>query len=87
VASFTVATSKIAADGTFDLHVPDFARDPVVTSFGGGFSRGVLRLVPRETQAGNIPYVLENVQQPGREVALPVSEEYSRDLLLVAVSR
>src|SRR5688572_20704414 len=87
VASFTVAASKVAADGTFALNVPDLARDPVVTSFSEGLLRGVLRLIGRETETGNIPYGLEEIQQAGREVNLPVAAEYPRDLLLVAVPR
>jgi hypothetical protein len=83
VASFTVATSKVAVDGTFELDIPDLARDPVVMSFGQGDLRGVLRLRARETKTGNIPYVLESVEQPGR-FGLPVSEAYPRGLLLVA---
>ena len=86
VASFTVATSKVAADGTFALNVPDLARDPVVTSFSEG-QRGVLRLIARETATRNIPYALEEIQQAGQEVDLPVAAEYPRDLLLVAVRR
>jgi hypothetical protein len=83
VASFTVATTKVAADGTFALNVPDFAHDPVVTSFDERAGRGVLWLaVPA---AGNASYRLEEIHQAGREFGLPIAAEYPRDLLLVAV--
>jgi len=85
VASFTVATTKVAADGTFALEVPDFAHDPVVTSFDERAGRGVLRFGISPT--GNISYRLEELQQAGREMRLPIATGYPRDLLLVAVSR
>jgi len=87
VASFTVATSKVALDGSFLLNIPDFARDPVVTSFQEGPMRGELRLIARESGTQNIPYALEEVQNPERDVNLPVAAEYSRELLLVGVPR
>lgn len=87
VASFTVARSKVAADGTFALNVPDFARDPVVASFPEGPLRGSLRLIGREAETGNTPYVLEEIQQAGQEIDLPVASKYPRDLWLVAVRR
>lgn len=87
VASFTVATSKVAADGAFALNVPDFARDPVVTSFPEGPLRGSLRLIGREAESGNIPFVLEEIRQAGQEITFPVAPEYPRDLLLVAIRR
>jgi hypothetical protein len=87
VASFTVATSQVDADGSFSFQVPDFAHDPVVASFDEGPMRGELRLIPRESETGNIPYSLEEIQNAEREVHLPIGAEYPRDLLLVGVPR
>jgi hypothetical protein len=87
VPSFTVDTTKVAADGSFALRVPDFAHDPVATSFGDGLWRGEIRLVAREMGSGNIPYQLEEVQQAGQPVRLSIAAEYPRDLLLVGIPR
>jgi hypothetical protein len=86
VAQFTVATSKVAPDGSFSLNIPDLARDPVVASFPEGPERGEIRLIPRESGTGNIPYLLE-IHNAERNFHLPVAAEYPRDLLLVGAPR
>lgn len=83
VESFKVATTGVASDGSFTLSVPDFAADPVEAKFGSG----VLRLVLREADSGNIPYSLGEVDGPGRELSFPIAPEYPRELLLVGLSR
>ncbi len=87
VQSFTVDTTKVAADGSFALRVPDFAHDPVTTSFGDGSIRGEIRVVAREAETGNIPYSLEEIERAGQPVSLPIAAEYQRDLVLVGVPR
>ena len=87
VPSFTVDTTKVAADGSFALRLPDLAHDPVATSFGDGLWRGEIRLVVREEGSGNIPYQLEEIQQAGQPVGLPIAAEYPQDLVLVGVPR
>jgi hypothetical protein len=87
VASFTVATSKVTSGGSFSFNIPDLARDPVVTSFEEGPERGEIRLIPRESGTGNIPYSLEEIQDPAIGVHLPIAAEYPRDVLVVGVPR
>jgi hypothetical protein len=86
VAQFTVATSKVAPDGSFSFNIPDLAHDPVVASFPEGTMRGEVRLMPREAGTGNIPYHLE-IHGAERGFHLPVAAEYPRDLLLVGAPR
>ncbi len=83
---FTVDTTKVAADGSFTLRVPDFAHDPV-TAFGDGKMRGEIRVVAREGQSGNTPYALEQIERAGQPVSLPIAAEYQRDLILVGIPR
>ncbi len=87
VASFMVDTTKVAADGSFALRVPDFAHDPVTTSFGDGLWRGEIRLIAREMASENIPYQLEEVQQAGQPASLSIAAEYPQDLMLVGIPR
>ena len=86
VPRFTVDTTKVAADGSFTLRVPDFAHDPVTTAVGDGKMRGEIHVVAREAQSGNTPYALEQIERAGQPVSLPIAAEY-QDLILVGVPR
>lgn len=87
VAQFTVATSKVAPDGSFSFNIPDFAHDPVVASYPEGQMRGEIRLIPRESRTGNIPYFLEEIQSAQSDIHMWVAAEYPRELVLVGVPR
>jgi hypothetical protein len=80
---FIVASAAVASDGSFEMMVPDFANDPVVAQYE---SRGTLRLIVRETNTGNTPYTLEQVQYPGHAVELAIAPAYAQ-LELYAFSR
>jgi hypothetical protein len=81
VITFKVASTDVAEDGSFSIMVPDFTRDPVVTSFE---KKGVLRLMAREPNTGNMPYILERAEQPGRGAELVIAAEYDGELILYA---
>lgn len=87
VPSFTVDTTTVAADGSFTLRVPDFAHDPVVTSFDEGPWRGEIRLVAREIGSGNTPFQLEEVQQVDQPFGLSIAARYPQDLQLVGIPK
>jgi hypothetical protein len=76
-----VATSAIADDGTFTLSIPDFLRDPVVTSYRdhGDLTFRVL--------GANRDFDLVNAQNQGQRAGLPIAPFYPGDLRLVAVPR
>jgi hypothetical protein len=80
---FIVASAAVSSDGSFEMMVPDFANDPVIAQYE---SRGTLRPIVRETNTGNIPYTLEQVQYPGHAVELAIAPAYPQ-LELYAFSR
>lgn len=84
VVTFRIGSTKIAEDGSFSIMVPDFARDPAVTSFE---HKGAFSLAAREPQTGNIPYTLERAERPGRGAEVAVAAEYNTELLLRAEPR
>jgi len=79
--SITVATSTIADDGTFTLNIPDFLRDPVVTSY-----RDHGRLTFRVLGA-NRDLDLVDAQNQGQRARLPIAPFYPGNLQLIAVPR
>ena len=86
LATFVVASSTLAEDGSFALNVPDFARDPLVANREPE-SRGAFRLRVREAGTGNSPYTLEEIQLGGTAATLPIARAYVRDLVLVGVPK
>jgi hypothetical protein len=75
----TVASSNIAADGTFELRIPDFFRDPVVARYSE--QRGNIMLRVR----GTTEFQVQDAQKPGQGIRIPISSTYPGNLQLMAV--
>jgi hypothetical protein len=74
-----VASSNIAADGTFELRIPDFFRDPVVARYSE--QRGNIMLRVR----GTTEFQVQDAQKPGQGIRIPISSTYPGNLQLMAV--
>lgn len=70
---FLVDSTPLSADGTFELTVPDFAHDPVVSSYA---NNAVLKVTARNQRTGNPAYHLELAQRSDRAAEVSIAAEY-----------
>jgi hypothetical protein len=86
---FRVGSTELRADGSFSLHVPDFASDPVVTGHDA-WQQGWLEFIAREPTTGNIAFYLRSVssQLAGDGIDwIRIAKAYPRELQFEVVRR
>jgi hypothetical protein len=81
VLTFVADTTTVAADGSFTLRLPDFANDPVVTSFPEN-DWGLFDLELQDAR-GSIPVALQG-QPAGRRAFVRVAFSYPEVVLVTA---
>ena len=81
VVMFKIESARVARDGSFSLTFPDFGQDVTANSFK---LKGMIKLIARDFETGNMSYRLERPDQPGREFEIDIAAGYSGELILNA---
>jgi hypothetical protein len=78
--TFKMGATTIRNDGTFEVMLPDFSRDPIVSAYS---DKGYFGIRIRDPKTGNDIYKLERPLRPGEVARVFVTERFDKEPLLL----